>query len=142
MSQQKAEIGVNVFVVRANKLLLGKRKGGADDGSWGLPGGHLEYMESLIEGAGRELQEETGLIALDLRFHHLVNDPLPGDGTHYLHINFTASKVEGEPKVCEPQRCYEWQWFDLNKLPDNIFIGHRQCIKSFNDGVSFNDHDA
>ncbi len=122
-------IGVNVFVLRSNKLLLGKRKG-VGEGSWGLPGGHFEYGESMIGAAKRELLEETSLRAKNLSFLHIVNDPRKDD-RHYVHICFLANDVEGEPQVTEPEKCYEWKWFDLSELPKEIFIGHQRLIPAF-----------
>ena len=111
------------FVVQNNQLLLGKRKNMAGDGTWGLPGGHVEYGESLVEAAERELEEETGLRAKELFFHNFVNSPRKKDSVRYLHINFETRSVEGKSEVREPNKCSEWRWFDLNNLPDNIFIG-------------------
>lgn len=131
------KIGVNVFAVKDGRILLGKRIGKRGNGTWGLPGGHLEYGESLADGAKRELEEETGLQARHLEFLHLVNDPT--EESHYLHIDFLATKWEGEPKVTEPEKFAEWQWFDLEKLPEPIFIGHQKLIPAFRQKISFLD---
>ncbi|MFP4539508.1 MAG: nucleotide triphosphate diphosphatase NUDT15 [Candidatus Paceibacterota bacterium] len=140
MLEEKPKVAVNIFVVRNNKILLGKRKNITGHGTWGLPGGHLEFMESLEESAARELEEETGLKAEKLVFHDLINEPRDEDNSHYLHVNFVAHNVSGEPRVCEPDKCFEWQWFDIDDLPENIFIGHRLCIPAYVDNVVFNDH--
>jgi 8-oxo-dGTP diphosphatase len=129
MDKLRPKVAVNVFVVKDNKLLLGKRKG-TGDGFWGLPGGHLEYMETLVTGAKRELLEETGLTA-DLTFENIISDPMKDDNTHYIHINFLAHNVANEPKLMEPNKCYEWKWFPMNELPENIFCGHKKIIPAF-----------
>jgi 8-oxo-dGTP diphosphatase len=139
MEKIRPKIAVNIFVIRDNKILLGMRKNTAGDGDWGLPGGHLEFMEHLSEGAKRELEEETGLKTNDLSFLQMINDPRTEDNTHYLHVNFITKDFEGEPRLMEPDKCYEWKWFDLNSLPKNIFIGHRRCIPAFFDKVPFLD---
>ncbi len=139
MNKDRPKVAINVFVTRENKLLLGQRKNTTGDGFWGLPGGHLEYMESLTEGAARELLEETGLVATKLHFINLVNDPQLQDNTHYLHIGFLAEGIMGEPELKEPDKCYEWRWFELDDLPENIFIGHRHCIPAFLNKTMFND---
>ena len=79
-------VGINIFVIRDGKLLLGKRKNVAGDGEWGLPGGHLENHESMLGAAARELREETNLQASKFRFANLVNDS-QGE-KHYLQIGF------------------------------------------------------
>jgi len=138
MEKPIIKVAVNVFVIKDNKILLGKRKHVKSDGFWGLPGGHLESMESLIGGAKRELEEETGLTA-NLIFESIVNDPLSEDNTHYVHINFLADEVEGEPRIMEPNKCYEWRWFLLSELPLNLFLGHRDTIKTFLNKEGFAD---
>lgn len=137
---ERPRVAVNVFVIRNNKLLLGKRKG-RSDGYWGLPGGHLEWQETLMHGAQRELEEETGIRTDDLRFLHIVADSTPEDNAHYIHINFVAEKTIGEPELKEPDKCYEWRWFDIQQLPpsEEIFIGHRRCIPAFLEKRVFTD---
>ena len=55
-------VGVGAILVRNGKVLMGKRKNAHGEGSWALPGGHLEFGESLEECATRETYEETGII--------------------------------------------------------------------------------
>ena len=138
MDKQRPKVGVNVIVVKDNMLLLGQRRNTAGDGDWGLPGGHLEFGESAIDGAKRELLEETGLTA-NLEFTNIVNDPLVDKNTHYIHLNFLASNVVGEPTLVEPEKCYEWKFFPLNDLPLNIFIGHAKIIPAFINKFTFVD---
>jgi 8-oxo-dGTP diphosphatase len=130
MNKTEIKVSVNIFVFRDGKILLGKRKGKIGDGEWGLPGGHFEYGESLIEAAKRELREETGLEA-DLEWGNLINDPMPDLGIHYLRVGFFARNTVGEPVVKEPDRCGEWKWFASDELPANIFIAHQKSIPAF-----------
>lgn len=130
------KIGVNVFVIKDKKVLLGKRIG-IGQGTWCLPGGHLEWGESLKDGAMRELEEETGIQCNDLEFLHVVNDPLKE--THYIHIDFFAKEWTGMPKVMEPDKCAEWGWFDIDNLPDPIFIGHQKLFPAFKNQIKFVD---
>jgi 8-oxo-dGTP diphosphatase len=141
MEKERPKIGVNIFVVREGKILLGKRKNVSGDGHWGLPGGHFEMFESLIECGKRELKEETGLTVDSLTFLHLVNDPLSEKGTHYIHINFLADNTRGEPRLMEPEKCSEWRWFDLNSLPpkEEMFVGHQKLIPAFVNKIIFKD---
>lgn len=121
-------VSCDIFVLRENKLLLGIRKGKYGAGDWGLPGGHLEWGERLIEAATRELTEETGLQSQDLAFYTFTDEPREDE--HYIHFAFITKIFTGEPKVMEPDRCEKWQFFDLNEIPDNLFNPHRQLIEN------------
>jgi 8-oxo-dGTP diphosphatase len=125
-------VGINIFVIRDGKLLLGKRKNVAGEGEWGLPGGHLENHESMIGAAARELREETNLQASKFRFANLVN--YPQGEKHFLQVGFIAEDATGDVVLNEPDRCYEWKWFSLNELPSNLFIGHKDQIGAFCNG--------
>lgn len=133
---KKFYIGITIFVLRNNKLLLGKRKNMYGAGSWGLPGGHLEYGESMKEAAARELKEETGLKAKKLTFINLIDD-LRKD-QHYLQIGFLAKEIKNtKPALKEPDRTEEWKWFYLNNLPKEIFVAHIKQIKAFREKKYF-----
>jgi 8-oxo-dGTP diphosphatase len=137
MERNKFCVGVNALVVRDNKILLGKRKGGFGDGSWGLPGGHLEFKENIQKAVARELFEETGMECDSFVFSNVFNDTLDKD--HYIQFSFIAENPRGEPILKEPDRCLEWRWFDLNNLPDNITKPHKPNIESLKTKNIFTD---
>jgi len=128
--RDKFPVGVNIFIIREGKLLLGKRKNVYGAGTWGLPGGHLEFGESMTKAAARELEEETGLKADKFTFVNTINDL--HNGQHYLQIGFLAEGVEKtEPILKEPDRVEKWHWFDLDNLPKEIFPSHIKQIQAF-----------
>jgi 8-oxo-dGTP diphosphatase len=127
-------IGVNIFVVRNDKLLLGKRKNTYGAGTWGLPGGHLEFGERLEAAAARELKEETGIKTEKFIFVNLINDlhDLRGEQKHYLQVGFLAKDIgDAEPILNEPDKTEEWKWFGLADLPKDIFPSHIEQIEAF-----------
>jgi len=110
-------VAVLAFVVRDGMVLLGRRKGHGE-GTWCLPGGHLQTGESMEEAAKRELFEETGIRASRFTYVSTVNH---AGEPHYVHVSFLAEDASGEQKLAEPDRFYEWKWFPLGALPEPLF---------------------
>ena len=98
----KPGLGVGVLVLKDNKVLLGLRnpdkvKASSElqgQGTWTMPGGKVEWMETLDEAAKRELEEETSLIANELEIFS-VSDDIKGEA-HYVTIGFVAKDYIGE----------------------------------------------
>ena len=44
----------------------------------------------------------------------------------------------GEPRVMEPNKCKQWQWFSLDNLPGSLFEGTELVIKNFKNKVIYN----
>lgn len=119
---KRPSVGVGVIVVRDTKVLLGKRKNSHGDGDWNFPGGHLEWGESIIECAQREVMEETGLIVVPYMYGPFTNDIFEKEGKHYLTAFVIAHSEVGTPQVLEPQKCDQWGWFEWHQLPEPLFL--------------------
>jgi ADP-ribose pyrophosphatase YjhB (NUDIX family) len=67
-------------------------------GTWALPGGHLEFSESLEQCAHRELLEETGINARieDIKFLTAANTIFEKEQKHYVTI-FMGCWLNGDP---------------------------------------------
>ncbi len=124
-------IGSNLIVIKDNKVLLGKRLNAAGAGSYGVPGGHLEFGESLPGAAKRELAEETGLIADDIEFVAAISQPRQITQQHYIQFVFVCEKFHGDLQTMEPNKCEGWEWFDINRVPENIFVAHKEFIRAY-----------
>jgi 8-oxo-dGTP diphosphatase len=114
-------IGVGVIVMRDEKVLLGLRQGSHGSGTWALPGGHLEFGETVEACAAREVLEETGLVVSQFRPGPFTNDVMVADGKHYVTLFVVADNAVGEPAVCEPAKCACWEWCDWSELPEPLF---------------------
>lgn len=126
----KPRVGVGVFVFKADKVLLGKRKGAHGAGDWAPPGGHLEFGESVEGCAKRELIEETGLKAVLIKTGPWSNDVMNGN-KHYITLFAIVDQFEGEPELLEPHKCEGWGWFSVNALPDPLFLPAISFFKQF-----------
>ena len=61
MSALHPEVAVGAIIVREGAVLLVRRGRGAEVGKWSIPGGRVEFGESLADAVAREVLEETGL---------------------------------------------------------------------------------
>ena len=125
----RPKIGIGVLIIKDAKVLLGKRKNAHGDGTWAPPGGHLEFGESFQECAQREVLEETGLKLSNLRTYGVTNDIFTQEQKHYVTIFMMADSFEGEPQILEPHKCECWNWFDLDALPENLFLPLKNLIE-------------
>ena len=67
---------VYLFMIKSNKILLLKRiNTGWKDGEYGVPAGHLEKNETVLQAAVREAREETTMEIdeKDLKFIHIMH---------------------------------------------------------------------
>ncbi len=119
-----------VFVVRDGRFLMGRRCNAHGDGTWSLPGGHLEFGESFEETARREVKEETGLSIGEIQFGAVTNDYFESDSRHYVTIWMLASYAGGTATILEPDKCAELGWFDLANLPSPLFLPWTQLLAS------------
>src|SRR5687767_6847471 len=97
---QRPLVGIGVMVLKDGKVLLAKRKGSHGDGDYSMPGGHLEFGESLIDCAIRETKEETGIEIESIRFV-IVSNITYYTNKHYVLIGFVADWKNGTPEVLE-----------------------------------------
>lgn len=142
----QAKVGVGIMLLKDGKVLLGKRhddagKASSDlhgEGTWTMPGGKLDFHETLIDGALRELAEEIGVKlpkeSLDVL---CVQDDMVPDN-HYVTIGFVCRNFEAEPKVMEPEEITEWRWFDFNALPEKVYAPSAKMIKAYLAGKLYN----
>lgn len=121
MSTRHPRVGVGVLLLRAGLVLLGERLGAHGAGSWAPPGGHLEFGESIAQCASRELLEETGLVAHNVRDGPYANTVFADAELHYLTVFAIVERAEGLPTVREPGKCVRWEWFAWHALPSPLF---------------------
>lgn len=120
MSNERFTTKLAVFVIlrdEAGKILLHQRASNYLIGYWDFPSGHVERGEELRETAARELLEEVGVRARsqDLQLIHIDHYSIETD---YVNFIFLCDSWEGEPRICEPEKCTAIGWFAPDKLPE------------------------
>lgn len=128
--KKQARVGIGVFVFKDGKFLMGKRMGAHGEGSWSIPGGHLEFGESFEETAKREVSEETGLSIRNVHFGAVTNDYFQEEGKHYVTVWMLSDYESGVATILEPDKYIDQDWFDFNTLPTPLFFPWNQLLKS------------
>jgi ADP-ribose pyrophosphatase YjhB (NUDIX family) len=103
------QLAVSASIFRDDRILLVRRARSPARGFYSLPGGRVEFAESLHAALTREVIEETGLeieIA-GLAGWREVLPAAPGDG-HYLILSFAARWVANEPVLNEEHDDFKW----------------------------------
>ncbi|MFH0890231.1 MAG: NUDIX hydrolase [Candidatus Aenigmatarchaeota archaeon] len=79
------------------KIVLIRRLANSFKGFWALPGGFVEYMETVENAAIREAKEETGLKIKIKRLIGVYSDPKRNpDKKHRVAVAFAAEKIGGK----------------------------------------------
>lgn len=129
MQHNRPRVGLGVFVMKGEDMLIGLRSGEHMSGVWCFPGGHLEYGESWEECAIRETFEETGVTVANLRHVATTNDIHESEGLHYITLFMMGDYVDGEVELKEPDKFIEWKWSHWDDLPENLFISTKKLKK-------------
>jgi len=107
---QRPQLAVSAVIFRDGKVLLLKRAKSPGHGFWSLPGGRVEFGESLHTALTREVDEEAGL-TIDIVALAGWREVLPGaggGGGHYLIMSFAARWTAGEPRLNEEHDDFKW----------------------------------
>jgi 8-oxo-dGTP diphosphatase len=99
-------------------VLLIRRAKEPRKGQWSLPGGKLEFGETLIEGVRREVREETGLeveILGLIDVAETIRDAEAGAANdHFVLIDYSARVISGTAVAASDAA--EARWFALAEL--------------------------
>ena len=107
-------VTVDAIIEMEGGIVLIQRGKEPYKGMWALPGGHLDYGESLEKAAARETMEETGLEIYEMHQVHAYSEPGRDPRGHYISMVF-AARVKGELKAGDDAKKAEV--FPLNALP-------------------------
>ena len=115
-----------VIFRRGHEVLLQLRQNtGYMDGYWATAAaGHVEADESVFDAACREAAEELGLVVdqEDLEpltgMHRTQGTGRPID--ERVDWFFVVNRWHGEPRLLEPDKAADLQWFALDALPEPV----------------------
>jgi 8-oxo-dGTP diphosphatase len=100
---------------------------------WALPGGFVDYGETLESAATREAREETGLDLGDLQQFRAYSDPGRDPRQHNISVVFTA-RGTGTLQASDDARTAGW--FPLDALPSPLCFDHAQILEDYRKSVT------
>jgi 8-oxo-dGTP diphosphatase len=103
------QLAVSAAIFRDGKVLLVRRARSPAKGFYSLPGGRVEFGESLQQALAREVDEETGLgiEIIGLAGWREVLPAAPSAG-HYLIMSFAARWIAREPVLNDELDDVRW----------------------------------
>lgn len=120
---------VDIIIDYDGGIILIKRKNPPE--GWALPGGFVDYGESLESAAVREAKEETGLNVELIRQFHSYSDP-KRDPRHHTITTVFIAKAKGKAVAGDDAK--EIGIFTKNNLPEQIAFDHRDIIEDYSTG--------
>lgn len=127
-SWRKPSVTADGIVIKGNEIALIRRGKEPFKGSYALPGGFLNYGETLEECVVREVQEETGLKARIIELVGVYSAPGRDPRGHFVtavyHLEHTAGSIRAGDDASDAE------WVHLDHLPKFAF-DHGKIVQDF-----------
>ncbi len=125
---------------RGTEVLLQLRRAtGYMDGFWAAAAaGHVERGEDAFAAAAREAREELGVVDLDLRFELTMHRTQMAEPINErIDFFFSARTWSGTPRLLEPDKAAELDWFPLTALPEPTVPPERIALQHLGRGTAY-----
>lgn len=120
----------------AVNVLIGRQKGGLDDGKWVIPSGEIKDFERMIDTSSRSILEETGIVITPKQILFLSETMVP---THRVAMFCFGEYVSGEPspgaslsevKFVDPRTLGDYQAEGMSELAIDAFYKFSMVLRS------------
>ncbi len=117
---------VDIIIELKGGIILIKRKNPPQ--GWALPGGFVDYGETLESAAVREAKEEIGLDVELIRQFHTYSDPRR-DPRHHTITTVYIAKAQGTAIAGDDAK--EAGVFQKEALPEKIAFDHKEILNDY-----------
>lgn len=119
----KPEVAVGAVALRGDDLLLVRRGRAPAAGEWSLPGGRVQFAETLHAAVVREVAEETGLEVVVNRFLGWVErigaDPEP---YHFVIHDFLVDLRDPSIMPVAGDDATAVEWVRVDRLEERAVV--------------------
>ena len=133
----RPSVGVATIVIKDGKIAIGKdtRKGNT---VYGVPGGHWESGETLKECAIREVEEESGIEAGNVKLISVYDFYRADKEKSYVTIGMKADYITGDFSNLHDEGRLDWAWYlPEEALKLNLFPADKILIERYLSGIIF-----
>lgn len=124
--------GVGAVILNENNEILFLKRGKKaknEVGKWKLPGGTIEWGETMEQTLIREMKEEVG-VEVEIEDHLFTYDDfIPDEGQHWIAIFFVCRIKKETVKNMEPGKIDGIEWFGIHEIPENVAIGTEEMVE-------------
>ncbi len=117
----------DIIIEIDDKIILIERKN--PPYGWAIPGGFVDYGESLENAARREALEETSVNVELYEQFYTYSRPDRDPRHHTVTTVFLARAVSGTPKADDDAKSLNL--FTADALPDTIAFDHRDILMDY-----------
>lgn len=131
MENNIPRVGVGAVILSEDhqSILLVKRKKAPEAGYWSLPGGKVDYMETIETAIIREIKEELNVDIIIEKLLCVTDHILPEEKAHWVAPTFLTSIEKGQLINNEPHALADVKWFNLNSLPEKLTLTTKNALK-------------
>ncbi|NIQ05188.1 MAG: NUDIX hydrolase [Candidatus Korarchaeota archaeon] len=130
MKRKTPYLAVDSVIIENDRVALIKRKNPPFQGSFALPGGFVEWGESVRDACKREAREETGLTIEIVELLDVFSDPDRDPRGHVCSVVFLAKRLQG--KLVAASDASDVQWIPISKIKDAkipLAFDHEKILK-------------
>jgi ADP-ribose pyrophosphatase YjhB (NUDIX family) len=128
-TSRKPSLSVDAIIEIDDGIILIKRKNPPP--GWAIPGGFVDYGETLEEAVCREMKEETGLDIKLIRQFHTYSNP-ERDPRHHTVSTIFIARASGATNAGDDAK--EVGIFTKDTLPEDLAFDHRQILEDYFSG--------
>jgi 8-oxo-dGTP diphosphatase len=124
------KIAVDVVIFDRNRIVLIRRGKDPFKGRMAVPGGFVEYGETIEEAAMREALEETGLTVRLLEILGVYSAPDRDPRAHTISTAFVAESVNGD--IIGGDDAEAAFWINLDEInPEELAFDHGMILADY-----------